>query len=351
MAPGAYPVAPGVHRIPLPLPNDGLRAVNVYAIEDADGLVLVDSGWALDESRRELDAGLHSLGYELGDVRRFLVTHVHRDHYTQAVVLRRLFGSRVALGLGEQPAIDFALTRPDELSSMRLAFLRACGASELVQSVLDLSFGENIEVDLWEKPDEWLTATPDVGLASRTLRVIPTPGHTRGHVVFLDAQHRLLFAGDHVLPHITPSVGFEAPPAELPLRDYLASLRLMLGSDDATLLPAHGPVAPSVHHRVRELVAHHTARLDASLAAVCQGARTAYQVAHRLPWTRRGRPFTDLDPFNQMLAVGETAAHLDLLAEQGRAVASTVDGVTVYDIGRGRQSLQTSPRPLAGPAS
>lgn len=25
--PGVYPVAPGVHRIPLPLPNDGLRAV------------------------------------------------------------------------------------------------------------------------------------------------------------------------------------------------------------------------------------------------------------------------------------------------------------------------------------
>ena len=30
---GAWPVAPGVHRIPLPLPTDGLRAVNVYAIE------------------------------------------------------------------------------------------------------------------------------------------------------------------------------------------------------------------------------------------------------------------------------------------------------------------------------
>ena len=31
---GAFPVAPGVHRIPLPLPMDGLRAVNVYVIED-----------------------------------------------------------------------------------------------------------------------------------------------------------------------------------------------------------------------------------------------------------------------------------------------------------------------------
>ena len=31
--PGAWPVAPGVHRIPLPLPMDGLRAVNVYVLE------------------------------------------------------------------------------------------------------------------------------------------------------------------------------------------------------------------------------------------------------------------------------------------------------------------------------
>ena len=42
--PGTYPVAPGVHRVPLPLPTDGLRAVNVYVIEDDGGLVLIDSG-------------------------------------------------------------------------------------------------------------------------------------------------------------------------------------------------------------------------------------------------------------------------------------------------------------------
>ena len=29
--PGAFEVAPGVHRIPLPLPGDALKAVNVYA--------------------------------------------------------------------------------------------------------------------------------------------------------------------------------------------------------------------------------------------------------------------------------------------------------------------------------
>jgi hypothetical protein len=52
--PGADEAAPGVWRIPLPLPQDGLRAVNVYAITDGSGLVRVDGGWALPESREEL---------------------------------------------------------------------------------------------------------------------------------------------------------------------------------------------------------------------------------------------------------------------------------------------------------
>ena len=43
-APGVYRSAPGVHRIPLPLPHDGLRAVNVYALPDGDGWTLIDSG-------------------------------------------------------------------------------------------------------------------------------------------------------------------------------------------------------------------------------------------------------------------------------------------------------------------
>ena len=39
--PGAYPVAPGVFRIPLPLPHDALRAVNAYAVVSGGGEVAV----------------------------------------------------------------------------------------------------------------------------------------------------------------------------------------------------------------------------------------------------------------------------------------------------------------------
>jgi len=106
---GTYPIAPGVHRVPLPLPTDGLRAVNVYVLETARSLVLIDGGWALAESQAALAAALAALGGGLGDIRHFLVTHVHRDHYTQAVQLRREFGSKVSLGAGEAEAIAVLL--------------------------------------------------------------------------------------------------------------------------------------------------------------------------------------------------------------------------------------------------
>jgi hypothetical protein len=48
---GADEAAPGAWRIPLPLPQDGLRAVNVYAVSDGNGLVLVDGGWRSSRPR------------------------------------------------------------------------------------------------------------------------------------------------------------------------------------------------------------------------------------------------------------------------------------------------------------
>jgi hypothetical protein len=53
-------------------------------------------------------------------------------------------------------------------------------------------------------------------------------------------------------------------------------------------------------------------------------------VARALRWTRRGRRLDDLDPFNQMLAVTETRAHLELLAAQGRLVVTWDDEVAFY---------------------
>jgi glyoxylase-like metal-dependent hydrolase (beta-lactamase superfamily II) len=329
--PGAFEVSQGVWRIPLPLPTDGLRAVNVYAIEADDGLVLVDSGWALEVAREQLADGLAAIGHDFGDITRFLVTHVHRDHYTLAITLRREFGSKIALGIGEQPSLTRIMSGKMSRSGQARSMVR-WGAHPLMTRWAD-EFGardRSGERAVYEEPDEWLDGVTKLEIGDRTLVALPTPGHTRGHVVFVDERAGVLFAGDHVLPHITPSIGFEPEPARLPLGDYLDSLNLLRSYPDLRLLPAHGPVAPSVHARVDELILHHDERLDATEQAVRDGAGTAYEAALRLGWTRRQRRFDELDLFNQTLATGETAAHLDVLVVRGRLRSSTADGVVEY---------------------
>jgi glyoxylase-like metal-dependent hydrolase (beta-lactamase superfamily II) len=325
--PTAETVAPGVHRVPVPFPMDGLRAVNVYVIEQPEGVTLIDAGWVLAEAQDRLAAGLGQLGYDLGDVRQCLVTHAHRDHYTLAVALRRLFGFKVAIGIEERPALQLLIERPQDAGPEQVRELIRCGARQLAEQVAgDLTL---ISAE-WDWPDEWLRDAQMIELGDRRLRVVTTPGHTQGHVVFIDDESGLLFSGDHVLPHITPSIGFEFPMPELPLRDYLGSLRLLLQGSDCKLLPAHGPVVESAHTRVHSLLAHHAERLEQAHACTGQTAVTAHDVAVQLRWTRHARSFTELNRFNKTLAIFETAAHLDVLVADGLLTASPHGEARVY---------------------
>ncbi len=198
-------------------------------------------------------------------------------------------------------------------------------ARKLVESVpSDYDRGD------WADPDDWLDPPGEIAMAGGTWQMHPTPGHTQGHVVFVDPVRDVMFAGDHVLPRITPSIGFEPAPATLPLADYLDSLRLVRALPDRRLLPAHGPVAPSVHQRVDELIDHHDLRLRQILDAVRAGAGTADEAARRLRWTRRGCWLVELDTFSQCLAVTETMAHLDVLTVAGRLRRTEDDGVRQY---------------------
>ena len=327
--PGVYAVVPGIYRIPLPL-HDELRAVNVYAIEDGDGFTLIDSGQVMAEARDRLEGSLAELGAGLGDVRQFLVTHVHRDHYTQAVAVRREFGTRISLGAGEQASLKLMADPASPAYHQQLVDLRRNGASEVADQVLSVLASETVPYTAWEPPDAWVESRTCHAAGRRRLEARATPGHTQGHMVYVEPGDGVLFAGDHILPHITPSIGLEPAPGASPLADYLGALRDVRTLPDFRLLPAHGPVAPSSHTRIDELLDHHDTRLNAAATAVERGARTAFDVSRVLRWTRRDRPFSSLPPYHQMMAVIETAYHLHLLVVQGRLVPSEAAGVTCY---------------------
>ncbi|WP_232679608.1 MBL fold metallo-hydrolase [Nocardioides sp. R-C-SC26] len=329
-AEGAWRVDDGVWRIPLPLPMDGLKAINVYVLEADDGLTLVDGGWAIPVARDLLARCLRDIGAGFGDIRRFLVTHVHRDHFTMATVLGHEFGAEVALGRGEEAALDL-LNNVDDLDENPFHdVLRTAGAHPIVEEWQRLDDGETPDPRLWARPTRWLDGDVSIEVGTRTIDAVHTPGHTPGHYVFADAAASLLFAGDHVLPTITPSIGFTVPPAPDPLGHFMASLTRVRQLPDLRVLPAHGPVAPSSHARAEQLLEHHEVRLRQSLDAVVAGGSTAYEVAQQLGWTRHLHAFDQLDWFSRGMAAMETKAHLELLVAQGRATVADTAGGEVF---------------------
>ncbi|TVZ05967.1 MBL fold metallo-hydrolase [Trebonia kvetii] len=323
--PGVEEVSAGVYRIPLPLPGNVLRAVNIYAITGPDGIALIDAGWSLTEAFAALESGLAELGSGLADVTSVLCTHHHPDHYTLGVELRRRTGCNLVLGEDERLMMEAIVEGDEGEADFRATLIRSGVPAERLAELHPHWTGE-----LYDYPAGWLRDGDLPKAGGRELRALATPGHTRGHLCFADEDVGLLFAGDHVLPHITPALGFAVIDGHEPLADYLDSLRRVRQRPDAMLLPAHGPVGPSVHARADELLAHHEIRLRQCADAVAAGARTVYEVAQRVPWTRRGRALAELSPIDQFMAVHETRAHLALLVMRGELTVAVGDVADEY---------------------
>ncbi|MBM9464044.1 MBL fold metallo-hydrolase [Aeromicrobium sp. YIM 150415] len=330
---GPEQVADGVVRIPMAVGVEELHAVNLYALRAHDGAMdLIDAGDASAATPDDLDRVLRSLGSGIDEVHRIFVTHSHPDHYTLAPLIRRRSGATVYLGEGEQPNINELnrLIRGEREVQIH-ADLKRVGGTVLIDELEPERLARPGVGSAVEAPDVWVADGQEFDAGASTLAAIATPGHTRGHLVFHESARGLYFSGDHVLPRITPAVGFESAPVAMALADYLQSLRRVLHRPDGMLLPAHGPVTPSIHARARELLEHHEARLAITLDAVDDRGSTPFEVAHRLRWTRRDRSFSSLHPWHRLLASTETAAHLDVLVTRGMLQRSTsLDGPDSY---------------------
>ena len=305
-----------VARIPLPLPLKDLPLVNTYVILGTDGVTLVDPGWKSEPSERALLDGLASLSVGTADVRQIVVTHAHWDHYTRAVDWQQRYGIPLLLGRGERHSIEaFDLTRG--AYPRQAALLRTAGADEIA-AALDALELEDHERDMpFGAPDRWLSGGDQVECSGLTLLAHTTPGHTRGHIVYEDTAEGLLFTGDHLLPRITPSLAFEQAPERSPLTSYLASLRTFADGPDYRMLPAHGLAGDSARNRAQELLDHHDRRLKVVYEHVITGARTAFDIAARMRWTRHDKTLGQLGPVHAMTAVLEVRSHLEHLVQEG----------------------------------
>jgi glyoxylase-like metal-dependent hydrolase (beta-lactamase superfamily II) len=313
--------------IPVPIPASPLRYVNVYVLVENDSAVLIDAGWDDDEAWSALLAGLDTIGLSIDRVTGVLVTHIHFDHIGLAKRVAEASGCWIALHRADADILTRDIGRHARtVLADEQAFLRSLGAP----------YAESIEVaGTAEEMAKFVSAAladrvledRDVLTVGRySLLAVHTPGHTPGHLTFLDRNTGLLFSGDHLLPRITPNISIGRLWAGNPVGDYLDSLHTVAELDVQEVLPAHEWRFRGHAARAAAIAEHHHLRSAELLHAVRRrpGA-TPWELAAELTWSR---PWDQYSGRMRVSAVTETAAHLAHLVATGRIVRPPGDVAT-----------------------
>ena len=176
-------VRSGLWSIPTPFPHSPLRYVLSYAVEYADGVALVDTGWPCEEAWDGLVSGLAQAGWDTGDIKAVLVTHGHGDHLGLARRIRERTGAWVAMHEADTGNNKY----PD-----RAAFIRASAEWLRKRGGLDADFRAMRQTpppDMFEEfsvvPDRFLVDGERPLGPGTDLLSVWTPGHTPGHVLSL----------------------------------------------------------------------------------------------------------------------------------------------------------------------
>src|SRR5882724_10938485 len=171
-------VRPGLWSVPVPIPNNPLRYVLVYAFETDLGPYIVDAGWNTDDSYNTLVAGLAQAGFDISDVQGVLVTHIHPDHYGLAGRVREASGAWVALHPHDAALIHDRYDEPADLLERVGAMLRRFGApKEELESLRDSAMPVRPLVSS-VRPDVLLEDGEHPEVPGWDLDAIWTPGHS-----------------------------------------------------------------------------------------------------------------------------------------------------------------------------
>jgi glyoxylase-like metal-dependent hydrolase (beta-lactamase superfamily II) len=311
-------VIPGLWRVRLPVSFPGVPHCNAWALAANGGIVLVDTGMHEPGSFDELVRAFDQVDLRVRDVRLVVCTHAHSDHWGQAATICDLTGCEMWMHPNHEHGYVH-VTDPDTVLARRLEIGRQSGVPEsALARYADRARESPSGIARVIEPDRELVAGVSIETDLGVWQVYETPGHAPSHVCLFQAERRLLISGDHVLGRI--SLYFDYGWTPDPIGEFLGSLDVVDDLDARLALSGHGKPFLDVHGHIegnRRLVRE---RLDAALAALSKGPRTALEITPQV----HGEPLTES---NAGWWLPETLCYLRHLELDGRVVPESDSGV------------------------
>ena len=322
----AVEVAEGILWLRLPLPM-ALDHVNVYALADADGWTLIDTGM---NSRKTRDIWETVLAGPLAGktVARVLLTHHHPDH----VGLVGWFQDRGAELLTTRTAWLYArmltLDVQDRPSAESLQFYQRAGTSpEMLAKRANerpFNFADMVApMPLgFTRVEEGETLT----LGGRSWRVRLGQGHALDHITLWSEVDELVIGGDQLLPGISPNIGvYPTEPEADPLTEWLEATARFVphAREDQLVLPGHKLPFTGLPFRLQQMAENHHQALERLLGHLHepQTAAGCFPALYKRP----------IGEGEYGLALVEAVAHLNCLLRRGQVCRSLrADGAWLW---------------------
>lgn len=203
-----------------------------YLIEEKpDDLTLIDTCFTSELPK--LKAYVANAGYELKNIRRTILTHVHPDHIQAANEIRKLTGAKIFSYWSEVPylAHNPKYQRPPSHEGFQ-SLLQKFGVK--VEDVVNKFGPMQLEPVI---VDEQLNDNDNI--VGTNLKVVHTPGHTPGHISLFHKEYGILFGADFLFNSVFGIEGLFIPPSTVsidPVTAVISTQRVSRMKFDKLLL-------------------------------------------------------------------------------------------------------------------